>query len=172
MTLTVEDGTGLAAADSYISLTDATTYATAMGLDWSGDDASKESALRRAAKWLDGRYGAYFPGTRTQGRSQALQWPRRDAYDRDGNLIEGVPQEIKDAVMQAASREATSPGGLSPDVTTGKELTTLGELGWTLTGSGADSKRPTLTVVDDILGGLFDVGSATGGTRSDTFLRA
>lgn len=78
MALTVEDGTGLPNADSYVSLVDAAAYHTAMGNEaW--DDAlpaEQEAALRRATQYLDTRY-------RWRGEPltdvQALAWPRTAA---------------------------------------------------------------------------------------------
>ena len=104
MALTVEDGTGLAGAESYVSVADATTYFTAHGSPaaWTGlaTDAAKESALRYAVRWLDARYA--WPGE-LESETQALAWPRLDAYDREGRNLSGtVPQLVKDAQCEAA----------------------------------------------------------------------
>ena len=78
MAIIVEDGTGLPNAESYVSVSDATAYLTAMG---DAEFASaplddQEAALRRATQYLDTRYtfiGAPLTDT------QALQWPRSGA---------------------------------------------------------------------------------------------
>ena len=75
MSLIVEDGTGLANADSYASAATADAYATAMGLTaWATATAGqKDIALRRATQYIDARYT--FRGQRVT-EAQALQWPR------------------------------------------------------------------------------------------------
>lgn len=53
MALTVEDGTGLVDADSFVTLEEADAYHTAAGsTNWTGTDESKEQALRRASRFL------------------------------------------------------------------------------------------------------------------------
>lgn len=46
---------------------------------------------------------------------QVLQWPRDYAYSRDGNLMEGIPLQLKQAVAEYAERALT--GALMPDPT-------------------------------------------------------
>jgi hypothetical protein len=160
MALVVEDGTGLADAESYASVAAADAYATARGLTWTGTETEKEQALRRATSWLDARYRGKWPGDKRRQRFQALEWPRTGAHDMADDPIDyqSVPVEVVNATIEAAAREAATPGGLSPDVTGEKVLTRLGELGWTLTGTGPEAKRPVLTVIDDILSRLIYTG--------------
>ena len=104
MALIPEDGTGLATADSYLSLTAAGTYFTAHGSPaaWTGaTDAVKEDALRKATAWLDGQYR--WVGSVVQ-TTQALGWPRYNAIDEEGRLraSDVVPQQIKDACCEVA----------------------------------------------------------------------
>lgn len=75
MALTVEDGTGLANADSYVSVADATAYHAAMGnAAWAAlDTDEKEWALRRATQYIDVRYN--YRGSPLRS-TQALAWPR------------------------------------------------------------------------------------------------
>ena len=120
MALTVEDGTGLAGADSYLSEADANTYHTAHGnrTSWSGaSSATKEAALRMGAQYLDAVYGQRWLGQRIS-LTQSLDWPRSDAEDRDGCAIasNSVPQAIKDAVAEAAIRHIDETSGLVPDI--------------------------------------------------------
>lgn len=117
MALIVEDGTGNADAQSYISAADATTYHTAHGnASWTGTDAAKEAALVRATAWLDARYLSRWPGARYTS-TQALEWPRSGAVDRDGNDISAmVPTALKNALCEAALKEIVQAGSLSdPD---------------------------------------------------------
>ena len=75
MPLTVEDGTGLATADSYASRADADTYHAARGnAAWAAASAdARDAALRKATQYLDTRYR--WVGTRLT-LTQALEWPR------------------------------------------------------------------------------------------------
>jgi hypothetical protein len=125
MALIVETGSGLATAESYVSVADAAEYAAARGLTFPATpEAAAEQALRRATTWLDGRYRGSFPGSRTNRREQALEWPRINAYDRScpPEYIEKneIPVEIVNATIEAAIRELKIPGSLSPDVTPGR----------------------------------------------------
>jgi len=104
MTITVEDGTGLAAAVSYISVADADAYFTAHDdpTAWSGlTTALKESALRYATTSLDGLYSwVGVVATSTQN----LGWPRTGVWDEEGRKISGsiVPTRIEVAVCELA----------------------------------------------------------------------
>ena len=74
MALIVEDGTGKATAESYVSVADCGTYCTAHGLTaWTGTDAAKEVALRNATQYIDTNYA--FKAEKTYV-DQALEFPR------------------------------------------------------------------------------------------------
>jgi hypothetical protein len=106
MALTVEDGTGLATADSYVSLVDALAYHAAMGnTAWAAStDAAREIALRRAAQYLDTEYR--YRGTRYNA-TQALEWPRVE-YE-DGIRPEAWPvAAVEQAACEAALRALTN----------------------------------------------------------------
>lgn len=165
MSVTVEDGTGIADANSYISGVDCAAYAAARGLSFT-DDATGDAALIRGTTWLDAAYREYWPGVPTNGRDQGLQWPRKMAdgskvTDANGNQIadNSIPIEIKDACCEAAIREQANPGSLSPDVTPGKTITKA-EVYEAVTvtyanSTGVAGQRPVSTVIDDILASLI-----------------
>lgn len=74
--LVVEDGTGLALADSYVSLDEAEAYfALYPNETWTGTDAEKEGALRIASRDIDLVFGSELAGTRLKA-TQALLFPR------------------------------------------------------------------------------------------------
>lgn len=164
MALTVTAGS--ASADSYVSLADTKAHWEAVGFDYSGyTDVQIEQALRRATAWIDGRYRRRFPGARTNGRSQALEWPRTSVYDYDGNEVatDTIPNEIATATAEAAKREVAGTT-LSPDVTTGKTVkrNRVGSIEVEYAGiPSASAQRPTVLAVEEILSGLFPVGGAT-----------
>lgn len=115
----VEDGTGLAAANAYVSEAELETYAEAHGLTLPTTDA--ETGIVRASAWVDAIYGPRFPGQRVNGRDQGLGWPRTHAYDDASELIPSdvVPVEVKNATCEAALREMTTVGILTPDIAVG-----------------------------------------------------
>ena len=163
MALITEDGTGLSTAESYISVADADSYHLARGnTTWTGTTALKEEALRRATAYIDGRYGARFTGTRRLAREQALMWPRSNATDAEGWVIENdeIPVEIERATAEAALRELVDPGSLSPDVA----ISTSGSIIREKVGpleveysdpAAVDRTRPVLQILDDILAPLL-----------------
>lgn len=151
--------------DTYLSVADAVAYAAKVGGSFSGDTAAQEAALVRATAWIDATYRSRFPGKRASGRDQALEWPRAEAKDAEGEDIgtDEIPQEIEDATAEAAIREIASPGSLSPDVTPGQQKTLVQVEGirWDSNAiGGAAAQKPVLHVVDGILASL--IGSGTG----------
>ena len=124
MALTVEDGTAKADADALWSLADIDSYHSDRGnTDWTGTDAVKEGAIRRATSYLSDHFD--WMGSRTEGRSQALSWPRSGVVDREGETIadDEIPVEIQYACAEAALRELVDPGSLAPDFTPTERLT-------------------------------------------------
>lgn len=109
MALVVEDGTGLATAESYISAADAVTYATNIyGASDTFVVASltvQEIALRRAAQTLDAIYSERWKGIRIKG-GQGLDWPRSSIFDDDGFAVasNSVPQGVQRAQVELARR--------------------------------------------------------------------
>lgn len=102
MALTVEDGTGLAGADSYNTVAEIDAYNLAHGNDpkWSGQTLQqKEEKARLATQGLDNEYSLRVLGT-AKLSTQALLFPRRGIEDPiDGYLVDedSVPQKWKDA---------------------------------------------------------------------------
>ena len=115
MPAVVEDGTGVAGANAYISAAYLASYADDAGLTVPVGNA--DGAIVRASRWIDGMFGVRFPGVRLKGRGQGLEWPRTGATDYSGSAISSgeVPGEIQRATAEAALRELRSPGSLSPD---------------------------------------------------------
>lgn len=105
LTFLVEDGTGLADATSYVSVSEADDI-IAMNIhvaaDWAAlTQADKEALLSWGSRYLDER-------TRWFGRraveTSALRWPRTGVTDRDGLSIPDniVPRQLKIAVAEMA----------------------------------------------------------------------
>lgn len=120
MAIIVEDGTGLVDAQSYVSVSDADAYHAARGnTAWVDGGADvKEAALVRATDYIDGDNGPRWPGIRATA-AQALDWPRLEAYDRDGYLQEGLPEAVIRATCEAAFVEFQSAGALTEELERG-----------------------------------------------------
>lgn len=122
MAFLVEDGTGLAGATSYASEDDLDAYAEDRGTTLA--DGDPEAALVRASAAIDALFGGRFPGTKVNGRSQGLLWPRSGGYDANGDAIaeDAVPAEVVKATLEAAIRELVEPGSMMPDQERGGAL--------------------------------------------------
>lgn len=137
MALTVEDGSGIAGADSYSRLDELDDYHLRLGnVDWPPapeptDDqpepldpfkAQKEAAARRAARYLDATYGGRVGGAR-KNPDQGLLWPRLGARDRAGRPLdaERVPAEYKQAQAEVA-RLVCLGIQLTPETSAGPRL--------------------------------------------------
>lgn len=126
MTIIVEDGTGLADAESYASVAETDTYMSARGTTvWATlTTTEKEQALRRAMDYLLQKYRSKWKGAR-KSLTQALDWPRVGVFiDEDAdtafaswkqNQIPSnvIPLEVKNACMELALR--ASIGMLNED---------------------------------------------------------
>ncbi len=63
----------------------------------------------QASAAVDAKYRGSFPGYRSAGREQGLEWPRQVAYDRQGWLISDtiVPIEVASQPRHTTSAQAT-----------------------------------------------------------------
>lgn len=104
---TVEDGTGLADSNAYVSTAFVDQYLEDRGRNvaWrvlSGAD--KQAAIVRASDYVDSRW--QMRGTRGSA-DQAMEAPRSEAYRDDSSGIDGVPAELQEATAEYALLEAT-----------------------------------------------------------------
>ena len=165
MALNVETGSGLANADSYITLAEADTYLAKYGFDedaaWTAaSDAQKEDAIRRATQeYLEGiYYNAWRGSVRTY--TQKLSWPRTGAHDDAGRTIGSgeVPDAIKEAnalvalnVLQgnAIISDGYDRGGITRETMKGVGFEITTEYGGG--GSSADSTQRRLRRADSLI---------------------
>lgn len=104
MSLTVEDGSGITNADSYLGVADATAYHAKYGNEkWTYLPDKQDVALRVATQSIDLVYAPQFP-VWERTTYQALRWPRSGFVDNYGNTIDQgkMPQELLDATAEAA----------------------------------------------------------------------
>ncbi len=95
MALIVEDNTGLANAQTYVSVDDFNNYCIALLRDTSSfDESAAEAALMSAFQFINTNW-VYksFP----VNNDQAGEFPRTDLSDGAGRIFNTVPQRVKDA---------------------------------------------------------------------------
>lgn len=105
MALTVEDGTGLPNADSYVEVAFVDEYAVNFGkAGWNELSlAEQEIHIRRATQFVDNVYlNDYSPLV----ADQKLAVPSSSMYIR-GNKVSGVPIQVKEAVAELATISLT-----------------------------------------------------------------
>jgi hypothetical protein len=116
MTLIVENGEGLADAESYISAEDASAYHEARGnTTWATmTEQEQEEALRRATDYMEQTYRQNWKGVRVY-TMQALSWPRNYVEFEDTYYPnDEVPVEVQRASAQLACKPAA--GELAEDL--------------------------------------------------------
>lgn len=168
MALIVEDGTGLATAESYVSESDADTYvskylraANTNRVAWeAATSANKEIALRQATAWLDITYREIWKGRRVR-EEQALAWPRYSVVDEDGFAIDSdvVPQVLKDACAEMATRgvgEDLFADVSAPSGSVVKERNKVGPLETEVEYAGSSSQQKAYVKASEMLRGLLE----------------
>lgn len=107
MAFVVEDGTGLANANSYVSVADADAYFADRGIAaWTGSSTVKEHALIRATDFIETVYGRRFRGSVVTD-TQALSFPRYITGEDE------IPSDLKKATCEYALRALSA--SLLPD---------------------------------------------------------
>lgn len=159
MAFVVEDGSGSATATSWISVADADTYATEVGLtSWTGSSGAKQTALIKAQRYITQVYRGSWKGQRSN-ETQALDWPRLGVYDADGWLIASttIPQALKEAQVELAARALTAD--LVSDVATtdaaiASESSNVGGVSYGVTYVGGKATQKSYPVADMLLAHL------------------
>lgn len=124
MALTIENGTGVTGADSYVTVAETDAYALAYyGAALDGTEPLEEAAIRRAYAYLMG-----------------LPW-KSGTYPLFGGAI---PQAVKNAQMEFARAEFASAGVLSPSVTLRDSVVNMERVGEISV--GYDTSRITASV--------------------------
>ena len=104
MAIVIENGTGLANAEGYISVADSDTYHTNFGNDdWTGTDGEKEIGIRQATQYLDQKYVLRWKGISLTS-TQALDWPRGGVITADGYTLSSsaLPLDLVHACAELA----------------------------------------------------------------------
>jgi hypothetical protein len=128
ITLTQEDGTGLANANVYATLDQAAQYLENTGRKdaWSAfSTAQRSAALIQGTDYLDQKFRRSFKGIRFSS-VQRLEWPRAEVYNELGELVpaDEIPEDILNASIEFAFEAAGSPLAPTPaQSTTGGQVT-------------------------------------------------
>lgn len=111
--LIVEDGSGVANANTYANLATVTAFHAARGNGgWLASSEDAEPAILRAMDYIE---SLPWKGRRAI-LSSTLEWPRVDVLDRSGYpvLANVIPQGVILALCAAALVELVTPGALAP----------------------------------------------------------
>jgi hypothetical protein len=130
MALIVEDGTGVAGAESLATVAFADAYHAARGnTAWATIDLTvKEQLMRKATDYAAVMYGPSMAGV-SVFVNQPLPFPR--------NLWPTVPVVIQQAIVELALIARTTP--LLPNITRGKKMVKVGPLEVQYDGNSATS---------------------------------
>tara|TARA_R110002167_G_scaffold42512_13_gene129159 strand:+ start:3168 stop:3647 length:480 start_codon:yes stop_codon:yes gene_type:complete len=138
---------------------DDTAFATWLTANGYTVPASPDPAVlrQRGSVYVDGLYGARFPGYPTGGIEQDRLWPRTDAVDVYGNTISttAIPSRIVEASYFAAYLEGNTPGILSATFTPAQQkvLTEVKGIKWTVVGDASGDRAAFMvsTAIDGML---------------------
>lgn len=134
MALTLEDGTGVANADSFVSLAEVRAFASSRAKSVSATDATLEAQVRAAHDWLVSQEHK-FQGYRTHD-TQTLPFPRC-GLALFGRSVDSqtIPQALKNAVcqlvveIQTVDAQPTAEGRVVISETVGPLSTTYKDTG-------------------------------------------
>jgi hypothetical protein len=170
VSLIVEDGTGLANAESYISAANADTYhSNRANTAWAAlSTPTKEALLRKATDYMLEVYRPRWSGNRAT-TTQALDWPRFNVPMRDGPSAAGgtwvayyplnsVPPAVVNACAELALR--ANSGDLTPDLSQAIKSEKIGQIETVYQDYSAATK--TYRAIDNLLSPLLAAG---GGIR-------
>lgn len=107
ITLVVENGMGLPNANSYCDLDFAIEYCTMKGYtNWLKLTENQQKIfIIRGTEFVDNFYT--WKGIRKR-QSQSMAFPRDNIYDDDKYPVEGIPEKLKKACIEAAFLNASS----------------------------------------------------------------
>lgn len=101
MALVIEDGTGVAGANSYVTVEEVRSYSDDRGIDLPTEDTDLEKLIVQAMDYLE-TYRSQYQGEKTDP-AQLIQFPREgvviEGYDLPNNEI---PDLLKQAQCQAS----------------------------------------------------------------------
>jgi hypothetical protein len=168
MALTIEDGTGVADADSYATVAELDAFAAARGFSsLPATDADKEVLLRLAFDYVEAHRGQFL-GTKANLGNEFAQWPREDVcLDGEDLAATEIPRELKRAQMQLAvdaNDETLSPTGTGQAVIREK----LDVLETEYAEGGSIAPQPIFAAANKFLAPLLKTGGLYGALGTTT----
>ena len=166
ISLIVEDGSCVPSANSYVSLDYADEYMRNTGrTSWaSKTEDERKSYLINATRYIDRTYSTIgWKGQKKYHRRQALCFPRVELFDKDGDEVLGIPDELKQAVCEAGFIATTvaslfdvkdSSGTIKKQKVDGLEVEYYSEAD---SASGKYISR--FTILDSLLAGFYKTKS-------------
>ena len=107
MALIVEDGTGKANADAYVSVDALKAFCAARGYETDDyDDSEFEPAIRKATDYINTQFR--FKGARLNA-AQTMEFPRSDLFDWSAHPVLGLPKRVADACCDLAFKALAAP---------------------------------------------------------------
>jgi hypothetical protein len=156
MVLVIEDGSGVAGANSYIDVTAARAYASARGLSLPAADADVEVLLIKAMDFIEA-FRTEFQGLKTDA-AQALQWPRTgatlDGYEVASDTIPTVLASAQAQLAADANLQELMPTGTGREVVMEK----VDVISVQYTESGDTNPQPIFTKAEALLKPLLKRG--------------
>ena len=164
--LTVETGSVVALANSYVSLVEFAAFIGSIPQP-AATDPELERALILATRYIDGHYRNRWKGSRVLPQTQPLQWPRYGIrLEASSSILGGIyttgggvqinnyilsttiPQRLKDATCEAALRALTEPLAKDTDSSLIRKKVDVLEWEWK---PGAVVGQKTYQVIDQLL---------------------
>lgn len=141
------------------------------------DEDEINVALLIASEWLDGSFGARWPGYKIGDREQQERdWPRSFVQDREGYPVdaESVPVEIERATYEAAYRQLTDATGLLSDHTNDRyrRVSIEGAISVEYRGLDAMQVQKQFPIIGNILSPLLDGARGNLSSVSSGIVRA
>ena len=160
--LIVEDGSCVPSANCYVSLEYADEYMRNTGRsDWAEKSEDERKAfLINATKYIDRTYSQLgWKGKKKYHRRQCLCFPRVELFDKDGDEVLDIPEELKQAVCEAGYINTTTASLFDVKDSAGtvkKQKVDVLEVEYY---SQADSASGTyisrFTILDNLLAGFY-----------------
>lgn len=165
MTITVEDGTVVANANSYVSVAEWKAWAEPRGITMPADDADIEPWLIKAFDYIELLRDRYKGETTTSG--QALSWPRSCVYYEGSEIDENsIPARLKQAQIQLAiySSRGIELSPINEGVRGGSQFLIKQKLGpiereYSEAAFLAANQMPSFYPVDKLLSAFMRVGA-------------
>lgn len=161
--ITVEDGTGVADANSYVTVAEARQYAANRGVTLSAADNDVAAMLIKAVDYLEAQCCRY-QGAKVD-QNQALCWPRTGVYLGSAEFpSDAIPNSLKAA--QNALVMAVNQGiDLLPNTTAADYVTeeTVGPITTKFANPVAVGLSPNLNAAEALLAPLFGECRSYGG---------